>query len=41
LTLYAPTLTAGDIKLASNMQLARPGTVLSAPNVLIIEPLPG
>lgn len=37
-TLYAPTLTAGDIKVASNAQFAHPGTVLGAPNVLIIEP---
>lgn len=41
LTLYAPTLTAGDIKLASNAQFAGPGSVLGAPNVLIIEPPPG
>lgn len=40
-TLYAPTLTAGDIKLASNAQLARPGTILTAPSVQIIEPPPG
>jgi|SRR5215469_18262640 len=41
LTLYAPTLTAGDIKVASNAQLARPGSVLTAPHVFIIEPPPG
>ena len=41
LTLFAPALTAGDIKLASNAQLARPGSVLTAPHVLIIEPPPG
>jgi hypothetical protein len=41
LTLYAPTLTRGDIKLASNAQYAHPGSVLTAPHVLIIEPPPG
>lgn len=38
LTLFAPTLTAGDIRVASNAQYARPGSVLTAPSVLIIEP---
>ncbi|MDE2475847.1 MAG: hypothetical protein KGO48_12420 [Alphaproteobacteria bacterium] len=40
-TLYAPTLTAGDIKVASEANLAHPGAVLGAPQVLIIEPPPG
>lgn len=41
LTLYAPTLTAGDIKLASNAQYAHAGSVLTAPQVIIVEPPPG
>jgi hypothetical protein len=41
LTLYAPTLTAGDIKLTSEMHRANPRSMLTAPHVLIIEPPPG
>lgn len=41
LTLYAPTLTAGDVKVASEAQRAHPGTVLTAPSVQIIEPPQG
>lgn len=41
LTLFAPTLTAGDIRQASNAQYAHRGSVLTAPHVLIIEPPPG
>ena len=41
MTLFAPTLTAGDIKVASEAQFAHPGAVLSTPNVIIIEPPQG
>ena len=39
--LYAPSLTAGDIKAASDANLSRPGTVLAAPHVIVIEPPAG
>src|SRR6266566_7855843 len=34
-TLHAPTLTAGDIKVASDAQLANPAAILSAPHVIV------
>ena len=37
-TLHAPTVTVGDLKVASDANLARPGSTLVRPNVLIIEP---
>lgn len=41
LTLFAPTLSAGDIKVASEANLAYPGAVLGAPQIMIIEPPQG
>lgn len=38
LTLSAPTLTAGDIKVASDANLAHPGAILSSPHVIVVEP---
>jgi hypothetical protein len=38
MTLYAPTLTVGDIKLASEAQWAHPGAILAAPHVIVVEP---
>jgi hypothetical protein len=40
-TLYALALAAGDIKMASEAQWARPGSVLAAPHVIVIEPPAG
>lgn len=37
-TLYAPALAAGDIKMASEAQWGRPGSVLTGPHVIVIEP---
>ena len=36
--LHAPTVTVGDLKFASDANLARPGATLVRPKVLIIEP---
>ena len=38
LKLYAPTLTTYDIKVASDANFARLGTVLAAPHVIVVEP---
>ena len=38
--LRAPTLTTGDIKLASDHQLTHPGATLVAPQVIIRERVP-
>jgi hypothetical protein len=40
-TLYAPALSVGDIKIASEAQWAHPGSVLAAPHVIVIEPPAG
>ena len=37
-TLHAPTLTAGDIKTASNVQLTSRESVLAAPRIIVVEP---
>jgi len=39
LTLRAPELTAGDIKIASDTNLAHPGAMIATPHVIVIEPL--
>ena len=36
--LHAPTMTTGDIKLASDANLRHPGATLVRPNVIINEP---
>lgn len=36
--LRAPTLTQGDIKLASDMNLSHPGATMMSPNIIIVEP---
>jgi hypothetical protein len=41
LTLDAPTLSAGDIKAASDANLSRPGSVLASPHVIVVEPTAG
>jgi len=38
---FAPTLTVGDIKFASDIQLAQPRATLVAPQVIIRERAPG
>ena len=37
-TLHAPTVTVGDLKVASDANLSRPGATLVRPHVIIIEP---
>jgi hypothetical protein len=37
-TLHAPTVSVGDLKFASDVNLARPGATLVRPHVLVIEP---
>lgn len=39
--LHAPTLTAGDIKVASEAQFANPAAILLAPHVIVVEPPQG
>jgi len=36
--LHAPTMTVGDLKMASDANLSRPGATLVRPNVIINEP---
>jgi hypothetical protein len=40
-TLYAPTLTAGDMKVASEANFAHRGSVLAGPHVIVVEPFAG
>lgn len=40
-TLYAPGLTAGDLKEASEAQWANPAAILVHPHVIVVEPLVG
>jgi hypothetical protein len=41
LTLRAPTLTAGDVKIASDANFAHPGAMIATPHIIIVEPPPG
>jgi hypothetical protein len=41
LFLRAPALTAGDIAIASNANLFKPGTILGPPSVIVVEPPAG
>jgi hypothetical protein len=40
-TLHAPTLSAGDIKVASEANFAHRGSVLAGPHVIVVEPSAG